>query len=224
MVKLVIPVNVEFPIVVEASVDDPVVYRLPVVVRPDVFVVVALVVVAYKAVKYPSGENTEVAKVPVNEVNEFIKPVVNAPILPVIFVTVVDPNVDDPVVKKFPEAVTPVTVVEPELSEVTLPAWATKFVRVVEARVVEEVTARVPFVVMLPAEVMVALPKPEVPVAVRLLVVRVFEIFELMELEVVALVVEALLVAKLEVVPHSVVMVARVEFSVLIYPVRKAAI
>jgi hypothetical protein len=41
--------------------------------------------------------------------------------LPSMLVTVVDPNVELPVVNRFPNAPIPVTVVEPELSEVTFP-------------------------------------------------------------------------------------------------------
>jgi hypothetical protein len=49
--KLVTPVNVELPKVVEASVEEPVTNKFPVVVSPVVFVVVALVVEALRVVK-----------------------------------------------------------------------------------------------------------------------------------------------------------------------------
>lgn len=58
-----------------------------------------------------------------------------------ILLTVVDPNVDDPVVKIFPNAPIPETVVEPMLSAVTFPVPATKFASVVEPRVDEPVIA-----------------------------------------------------------------------------------
>ena len=85
----------------------------------------------------------------------------------------------------------------------------------------------VPFVELMlvserfPAErvVMVALVKVAFPPAIFAVV-----IFAVAMLEVVEFVVEALRVAKFAVVPHSVVIVARVEVRVLIYPVTAESI
>jgi hypothetical protein len=62
-----------------------------------------------------------VAMFPVTAVRVLITAVTKAKIFPVRFVTVVEPRVDEPVVNRFPNAPIPVTVVEPELSEVTFP-------------------------------------------------------------------------------------------------------
>lgn len=107
--------------------------RVPFVpIRLVVFVVDALVVdafriaaltdeVAYRVVKFPVCELVTfellvveliVVKFPVTAVNAFANIEVNAAIFPVILVTVVDPNVELPIVKIFAAANIPLTVVE----------------------------------------------------------------------------------------------------------------
>jgi hypothetical protein len=68
--------------------------------------------------------------------------VANESILPVRLVTVVLPNVDDPTVKRLPNAPVPVTVVDPAIRAVTAPLPAVKLVKVVEAKVEDPETSR----------------------------------------------------------------------------------
>ena len=86
-----------------------------------------------------------VVKFPVIAVKVLINAVAKAKIFPEIFVTVVLPSVEEPVVKIFPKAPIPVTVVEPRLSEIAFPFCATKLESVVEASVDDpEIAAFVP--------------------------------------------------------------------------------
>lgn len=70
----------------------------------------------------------------------FANTLLNTALLPKILVTVVDARVELPVIKRFPAVSVPEIVVEPEFKENTFAFWATKFVKVVEARVEEDVT------------------------------------------------------------------------------------
>lgn len=129
----------------------------------------------------------------------------NDNVLPVTFVTVVLPSVELPVVKIFPNAPVPETVVEPTLSAVSAPVPPVKLVSVVEASVDDPDTTRFANVAVLIVSVFAA----SEPVTVRLdavvdarvedPVVRMFVAFRVATFEVEALVVVANTVVRYEV-------------------------
>jgi hypothetical protein len=70
---------------------------------------------------------------------------------PVTLVTVVEAKVLDPVTRRLPAVAVPAIVEEPAVSEITAPFCAVKFVRVVDASVVEPTTWRVDVAIIEPA-------------------------------------------------------------------------